>query len=118
MSAEIRIVDRGRGPQLSTSRLTVQDLVPYLQQEYPHERILQIMPVLTAEEIQVVEQYVRENYEAVMEQDRLIRERAAARRKPPEVEEAERTERLERLESVRRRIRQEKQVPNGDQAAC
>jgi hypothetical protein len=28
---EIAIVDRGRGLQLSTSRITVQDLVPYFQ---------------------------------------------------------------------------------------
>ena len=46
------------------------------------------MPVLTIEEVQVVEQYVRENYEEVMEQDRRIRERAAARRPSPEAEEA------------------------------
>ena len=29
MKPEIQIVDRGRGLQLSTSRITVQDLVPY-----------------------------------------------------------------------------------------
>ena len=43
----IEIIDIGRGPQLSTSRVTVQDLVPYLQQKYTHEQILQIMPILT-----------------------------------------------------------------------
>ena len=40
MSNDVQIVDRGRGPQLSTSRITVQDLVPYLQQELTREEIL------------------------------------------------------------------------------
>jgi uncharacterized protein (DUF433 family) len=111
------IVDRGRGPQLSSSRITVQDLVPYIQQNYSHEQIQEIMPVLTEEDIRVVEQYVRENYEAVMEQDRRIRERAESRRKTPEVEEAERKERLARIESARRRIRDQKQERNGDSAS-
>lgn len=31
MNTDIQIVDRGRGLQLSTSRVTVQDLVPYFQ---------------------------------------------------------------------------------------
>ena len=53
-----------------------------------------------------------------MEQDRRIRERTAARRKPVEVEEAERSQRLERLETARRLIRQQKQERNGDPASC
>src|SRR5436309_6796723 len=85
----IEIIDRGRGPQLSTSRITVQDLVPYLQQKFTYEQILEIMPVLTVEEIQAVERYIQDNLEAVMERDHLIRERTAARRPLPEVEEAE-----------------------------
>jgi uncharacterized protein (DUF433 family) len=103
----ISIVDHGRGPQLSTTRITVQDLVPYIRQNYSHEQILGIVPVLTREEIHVVEQYIQDNYDAVMEQDRRIRERAASRREPPEVEEAERKQRLERLENARQMIRQQ-----------
>jgi uncharacterized protein (DUF433 family) len=83
----VQIVDRGRGPQVSTSRITVQDLVPYLQQKYTHEQILEIMPVLTVDEIKAVERYVHDNYEAVMEQDRRIRERNAQRTTPPEIQE-------------------------------
>jgi len=114
----VEIIDRGRGPQLSTCRITVQDLVPYLQQKYTHEQILQIMPILTVPEIQAVERYFQDSYDAVMEQDRRIRERTAARRKPVEVEEAERSQRLERLETARRLIRQQKQERNGDPASC
>jgi len=32
MTAKIQIVDRGRGLQLSTSRITVKDLAPYFQE--------------------------------------------------------------------------------------
>ncbi|HEV8059387.1 MAG TPA: hypothetical protein VGP68_05920 [Gemmataceae bacterium] len=117
MSAEIAIVDRGRGPQLSTSRITVQDLVPYLQDRFTHEQIIEIMPVLTVEEIRVIERYIQDNFNAVMEQDRRIRERIEARRKPPEVEEAEHQERLIRLANFRQKIQQEKQKLNGDRAA-
>lgn len=114
MTADIQIVDRGRGPQLSTSRITVQDLVPYLKQKYTYEQLQEIMPVLTVPEIQTVEQYIRDNYEAVMEQDRRIRARAAARQQPPEVEEAEDQARRQRLENARQRIRQQAQERNGD----
>jgi uncharacterized protein (DUF433 family) len=114
----IQIIDRGRGPQLSTSRITVQDLVPYLQRSFSHEQIREIMPVLTVPEIQAVERYVADNYDAVMEQDRRIRERNAMRQKTPVVEEGERKELLERLEVARRLIRQKKQELNGDPACC
>src|SRR5437763_743606 len=85
MKPIVEIVDRGRGPQLSNSRITVQDLVPYFQEKYTYQQIMEMMPVLTVEDIQTVERYVQDNHDAVMEQDRRIRERQAARRKPPEV---------------------------------
>jgi uncharacterized protein (DUF433 family) len=86
MLKTIEIVDRGRGPQLSTSRITVQDVVPYLQQNCTHEEIMAIMPVLTVEEIQAIQQYVHDHYDEVMAQDRRIRERNANRVTPPEVQ--------------------------------
>ena len=113
----ILIVDRGRGPQLSSSRITVQDLVPYIRQSYTHEQIREFMPVLTSEEIRVVEQYVRENYDAVMEQDRRIRERAETRRMPHDSEESERQGRLTRIEAARRQIHDQKLERNGDSAS-
>src|SRR5262249_32607392 len=86
MSTEITIVDRGRGPQLSTSRVTVQDLVPYFQDGCSDEEIIRWIPSLTPEEICVIKRYIEEHREKVMEQDRRIRESNAARRNPPEVE--------------------------------
>jgi uncharacterized protein (DUF433 family) len=97
MNAEITIVDVGRGPQLSTSRITVQDLVPYLQLKYSYDEIRKIMPTLSVAEIQAVERYVAEHHEEVMEEDRRIRERNATRRNPPRVEELLRQSREKRL---------------------
>jgi uncharacterized protein (DUF433 family) len=114
----IQIVDCGKGPQLSTSRITVQDLVPYLQGNFTREQIQQVMPSLSVLEIEVIEEYVKDNYDSVMEQDRRIRQRIAARQKPPEVEEQERQERRARLEAARQMIRQKKQERNGDPASC
>lgn len=90
MKSDVNIIDKGRGPQLSTSRITVQDLVPYFQLNYNYDEILQVMPSLSVPEIQAVERYVDEHREEVMAKDRRIRERNATRRNPPQVEESRR----------------------------
>lgn len=114
MNADITIVDKGRGPQLSTSRITVQDLVPYFQLKYSYGEILQIMPTLSVAEIQAVEHYVQEHYDEVMEEDRQIRERNATRRNPPQVEELLRRAR-EKWPAIEERLRQRlAQGANGD----
>lgn len=87
MQCEITIVDRGRGPQLSTSRITVQDLLPYFQLGYLDDQIIhEVMPSLSAAEIGVVRRYVDEHRNEVLEQDRRIRLRNASRKNPPEIE--------------------------------
>jgi uncharacterized protein (DUF433 family) len=75
----IEIVDRGKGPQLSTSRVTVQDLVPYFQESCSHDEIVRWIPTLTAEEIAVVERYYRDHQKELDEEDRLIRARGEQR---------------------------------------
>lgn len=107
MSAEIMIVDHGRGPQLSTSRITVQDLFPYFQLGYSDEQIIRdVMPSLSTAEIGVVRRYVEEHREDVLEEDQLIREWNATRTNPPEVQKAlqqGRNQRLAWLESRKNR---------------
>jgi uncharacterized protein (DUF433 family) len=113
---KIEIVDRGRGPQLSTCRITVQDLVPYFQRNCTYEEIMEVMPVLTTKDIQVVDQYVREHYEAVMEQDRCIRERNANRVTPPEIQELRRKGRAKVLALMEEFAKNKSQERNGDHA--
>jgi uncharacterized protein (DUF433 family) len=110
----IEIVDRGRGPQLSTSRITVQDVVPYLQDNWTHAQIREAMPILTDEEIDLIQQYVRDHYEEVMEQDRRIRERAANRVIPPEIQAIRRKGRAKMLALLERLGNKKAAEKNGD----
>src|SRR3984957_8617289 len=101
----IEIVDRGRGPQLSTSRVTVQDLVPYFQEGCSHEEIIHWIPTLTTEEIAVVERYYGAHQEQLDEEDRMIRERSGQNKNPDWVEkvlEEARAERVAITEQLRR----------------
>ena len=61
MTKEITIVDRGRGHQLSTCRITVLDLVPYFQKGSSTEEIRRWIPTLTADEIALVERFYLED---------------------------------------------------------
>ncbi|MGA7497669.1 MAG: DUF433 domain-containing protein, partial [Isosphaeraceae bacterium] len=61
MQTEITLIDRGRGLQLSTSRITVHDLVPYFQNGCSDDEITRWIPSLTHEEIRIVERYYRQH---------------------------------------------------------
>src|SRR5262245_51853044 len=96
MKQDVVIVDRGRGLQLSTSRVTVQDLVPYFQEGCSSEEIIRWIPTLTIEEIAVVRRYYQEHQEELDAQDRQIRERSAQQKNPSWVEELAAEARAER----------------------
>src|SRR5665213_3065509 len=93
----IEIVEKGRGPQLSTSRVTVQDLVPYFQDGCSYQEIIRWIPTLTEEEIAVVERYYREHQAEVDEEDRQIKERTLHRKNPEWVDKILQEARAERL---------------------
>jgi len=107
----IEIIDRGRGPQLSTSRVTVQDLVPYFQEGCSYEEIIRWIPTLTVEEIAVVHSYYRDHQRELDDEDRLIRARSAERKNPAWVEKVLDEARVERL-AITERLRREND--NGD----
>ena len=73
MQKEITLVDRGRGLQLSTSRITVHDLVPYFQEGCSHDEIIRWLPSLTREEIAIVERYYLQHKDELDEYERRIR---------------------------------------------
>lgn len=87
MTRKIALVDRGRGLQLTTSRVTVQDLVPYFQQVRSYEYIIHWIPTLTHDEIAVVERYYLEHKAELDEEDRRIREQTAQRKNPDWINE-------------------------------
>lgn len=111
MTKTIEIVDRGRGLQLSTSRVTVQDLVPYFQERCSYEEIIRWIPTLTSEEIAVVDRYYRAHQQELDDEDRLIRTRSAEQKNPPAVEKMLEQARAERL-AITERLRQ--QQANGE----
>jgi uncharacterized protein (DUF433 family) len=112
MSEPIELVDRGRGLQLSTTRVRVQDLVPYFQEGCSYEEILRWIPTLTRAEIKVVEDYYRAHKDALDEEDRLIRQRTEERVRQQRLRFPELggtpEERRARLRSLLEKKRQEK----------
>ncbi len=117
MNEKITLVDRGRGLQLSTTRITVQDLVPYFQQGCSHEEIMHWIPSLTHEEISVVEEYYQQHKVELDEEDRQIREYRdeqirLQRLRFPQFEGTQ-EERMARLRELLEKRRQEK---NGERA--
>lgn len=101
----IEIVDRGRGLQLSTSRVTVQDLLPYFQESCSDEEIIRWIPTLTAEEIAVVRRYYNDHRQELDDEDRLIRAHCTERKNPAWVEKVLEGARDERL-AITERLRQ------------
>ena len=115
MQKEITLVDRGRGIQLSTSRITVHDLVPYFQAGCSYEEIIRWIPSLTHEEIAVVERYYRQHQDELDEYERRVQTHRAEqvrlqRLRLPE-DEGSRDERLARL---RRLLRQRRPETNSE----
>lgn len=86
----LEIHDRGRGPELKGTRLTVYDIIPYRLAGDSPEEIAEIhrpgYPDLTAAHIELLFRYMDDHYYAVMAVHRKIEERNA-RGNPPEIEE-------------------------------
>ncbi len=76
-TATVAIIDRGRGPQLSTTRITVMDVFYWVHRGYGVDEIRDIMPMLSQEEIDVVVEYINAHREELAERDRRVEERQA-----------------------------------------
>ena len=115
MQDEIALVDHGRGLQLSTSRITVHDLVPYFQVGCSYDEIIRWLPSLTREEIAVVERHYRQHREELDEYERRVRayraEQARSQRLRFSGEEESRRERLARLRQL---LQQRHRESNGE----
>src|SRR5436189_6455503 len=105
MKKEVVLVDRGRGLQLSTSRITVQDLVPYFQRGCSYEEIMRWMPTLNRDEIALVEKYYSEHKNELDEEDRGIRAYIAEQVRHQKLRFPEEL-RAVRLARIRERLRQ------------
>jgi uncharacterized protein (DUF433 family) len=75
MKSAVRIVDRGRGPQIEGHRLTVMDVFYYLHRGRDWEFIHRALPSLRRDEFDAVVVYVREHHDELAEADRRVEER-------------------------------------------
>ena len=111
----IEIVDRGRGPQLSTCRITVLDLVPYFQKGKSCAEIIHWIPTLTADEIAAVERFYRGPQAEFDEKDRAARERRAEQIRLQRLKFPESNETPEETKArLRRLLEQRRQEKNGE----
>jgi uncharacterized protein (DUF433 family) len=114
MADEVTLVDYGRGLQLSNSRITVADLVPYFRSGCSHEEIVDWIPSLNFADIALIEDYYRQHKEELDERDRQIDEyraeqsRLQHQRFPPPVGSPE-----ERRAQLWKRLQDKLAVKNG-----
>lgn len=80
-----RIINRGRGPEIEGTRITVLNLIPYLEDGFGLREIQDILSI-TPGQLEAALAYLEENRETLMEMHRRIEERNA-RGNPPEVQE-------------------------------
>ena len=73
-SDTIEIIDCGRGPQLSTTRITVLDIFYYLYRGHDFDFIQKAMPSLSRKEFDAVVRYVTCHRDELVEKDRKAEE--------------------------------------------
>lgn len=71
--------------RIDGTRITIYDIVHYLERGRSAEEIQAILPILSLEQVQAAAQYIEEHKAYVMEVHRQIEERIA-RGNPPEIE--------------------------------
>jgi hypothetical protein len=115
MQEEIKLVNRGRGLQLSTSRITVHDLVPYFQAGCSYDEIIRWVPSLTHAEIDVVERYYRDHKEDLDDYERRVRAYRAEQIRLQRLRFPEPGgSRDERLAQLRQLLQQRRRETNGE----
>ena len=117
MQKEIALVDRGRGLQLSTSRITVHDLAPYFQAGCPYDEIIRWIPSLTHGEIAVVERYYQQHQDELDEYERRVQAYQSEQIRLQRLRFPERDgRRHERLAGLRQLLKQRRRENNGEGA--
>lgn len=83
---EPRIIDRGRGPEIAGTRITVYDVLDYHKHGWHPDRIASLFR-LSSEDIQAALLYIDEHKEKVMENYRALLDRHRNYQYPPDVQE-------------------------------
>jgi uncharacterized protein (DUF433 family) len=103
---DAKIIDRGRGPEIAGSRITVYDVLDYHKHGWPAKEIAWLFHLSTAQ-VEVAIRYIEERRDEVMAdyQEMLDRD---ARGNPPELQ-AKLDARHERFRAMVRERREAKQ---------
>jgi uncharacterized protein (DUF433 family) len=81
---EAKIINRGRGPEIEGTRITVYDVLDYLEEGWPTGEIAHFFRVDKGQ-VDAAVRYIEEHRDEVTEQYRRILERSA-RGNPPELQ--------------------------------
>ena len=108
----IEIVNRSGSPGLARIRITIYDIIPYMERGYSPASIALVLPISTAE-VLALQQYIEDHKEEVMAEEAKIKARIA-RGNPPEIE-AMREESHKKLLALREELRRKRlqQEANG-----
>jgi uncharacterized protein (DUF433 family) len=108
---EAKIIDRGRGPEIAGSRITVYDVLDYHKHGWPAKEIAWLFH-LTTSQIEAAVRYIEEHRDEVMAdyQEMLDRD---AQGNPPELQ-AKLDAAHERLQAKLRELREAKQQEGQD----
>lgn len=79
------MIDRGRGPEIAGTRITVYDVLDYLQEGWRYDQIAGLFRLLP-DEVQAAIQYIEDHKDEVMAAYERILARHAQYQYPPEVE--------------------------------
>lgn len=110
MSAQI--INRGRGPEIAGTRITVYDVLDYLQAGWRYDQIADLFR-LPPDDIQAAIQYIEDHKEAVMTTYQQILARHRNVQYPPEVEEKLARNR-QKVQAKLAEIRARQQVESGN----
>lgn len=112
------IIDRGRGPEIAGTRITVYDIMDYLKENWHHTAIATWLR-LSSNQVLAAIKYIEEHREEVDAEYGEILEREA-RGNPPEVQKIidEIHAKYEPMWEARRRARQPEQSNDGDTRGC
>ena len=103
--AESKIIDRGRGPEIAGTRITVYDVMDYYKHGWHRDRIA-VLFRLSSRDIQAAIDYIEAHKEEVLAEYQKILDRHHNYKYPPEVQKVvdecrERADR--RLKEIRER---------------
>jgi uncharacterized protein (DUF433 family) len=81
-----RIIDRGRGPEIEGTRITVYDVMDYLQEGWRYDQIAGLFR-LPPDDVQAAIEYIEAHKKEVMADYQQILARHSQVQYPPEVQE-------------------------------